>query len=397
VGANRRILLANSVYHLMNDAAVTVMAGQITVLRRDLVFGDIDTGFLTAIALLVTVAAQIAFGHMADRRDPSRFLPVGIAYLGIASMAIAGAATFPVFIALVALSRVGAGFYHPVGISWIGRAFAGRDLDRAMGFQSSFGDAGVILGMGSGAVLGSAFGWQIPFLVWGALNLLAVGLGLYLVRNQRSPPGEAAPRRVGYRAILRDVRYWLLPIAIGGATFNVISTFGPPLVQRKFLQSDAVAGVSIALWILAGTIAAFYFGRLSARFGRYRTLLAAYLSLTVASLAVATLPLGFALAALWTLGSTLFVTYPATFSFISEASHVRLQGAAFGVIFGFQLLGGAAAVTLAGVLAEAFGPNPSAPFLLVAALCGVGFLYLLAIRRKAATERAESAVAAPQL
>jgi MFS family permease len=201
---------------------------------------------------------------------------------------------------------------------------------------------------------------------------------------------------VGYRAILRDVRYWLLPIAIGGATFNVISTFGPPLVQRKFLQSDAVAGVSIALWILAGSIAAFYFGRLSARFGRYRTLLAAYLSLTVASLAVATLPLGFALAALWTLGSTLFVTYPATFSFISEASHVRLQGAAFGVIFGFQLLGGAAAVTLAGVLAEAFGPNPSAPFLLVAALCGVGFLYLLAIRRKAATERAESAVAAPQ-
>lgn len=394
---DRRILLANSVYHLTNDAAVTVMAGQITVLRRELAFADIETGLLTAIALLVTVGAQIAFGHMADRRDPSRFLPIGIAYLGIASMAIAGATSFPLFVALVALSRIGAGFYHPVGISWIGRAFSGRELDRAMGFQSSFGDAGVILGMGSGALLGSAFGWQVPFVLWGVLNLAAVGLGLYLVRGRGSPPRDAARARVAYGSILRDVRYWLLPIAIGGATFNVISTFGPSLVQRKFLQSDAFAGVSIALWILAGSVAAFYFGRLSARFGRYRSLLAAYLSLTVASLAVATLPFEFALPALWTLGSALFITYPATFSFISEASHVRLQGAAFGVIFGFQLVGGAAAVTLAGVLAEAFGPNPSAPFLLVAALCGVGFLYLLAIRRKAGTGNPAPSMVAPQL
>lgn len=395
MAADRRILLANSVYHLTNDAAVTVMAGQITVLRRDLSFGDIDTGLLTAVALLVTVAAQIAFGHMADRRDPSRFLPVGIAYVGIASMAIAGAGTFPVFIALVALSRVGAGFYHPVGISWVGRAFAGRDLDRAMGFQSSFGDAGVILGMGTGAVLGSALGWQVPFVVWGILNLLAVGLGLFLVRPRGRPSPQPTPRRVEYRAILRDARYWLLPIAIGGAAFNVISIFGPVLVRTKFLQSDAFAGVSIALWILAGSVAAFYFGRLSARFGRYRSLLAAYLCLTVASALAATLPMEAALAALWTLGSALFITYPATFSFISEASHVRLQGAAFGVIFGFQLVGGAAAVYLAGVLAQAY--DPSVPFLFVAGLCGVCFLYLLIVRPKAGNLGSAPATRAPQL
>ena len=177
----------------------------------------------------------------------------------------------------------------------------------------------------------------------------------------------------------------------------MISTFGPSLVRYKFLQSDAVAGGSIAMWILAGSIAAFYFGRLSARFGRYRTLLVAYLSLTGASLAVATLPIEFALPALWTLGSALFVTYPATFSFISEASHARLQGAAFGIIFGFQLGGGAAGVLLAGFLAGAFGANPSAPFFLVAGLCGIGFLYLVALRRKASPERPLPAVAIPQL
>src|SRR3989442_1863224 len=75
VAADRRILLANSVYHLTNDAAVTVMAGQITVLKAHFSIGYFDVGLLTGIALLVTVVAQVVFRHMADRRGPSRFRP----------------------------------------------------------------------------------------------------------------------------------------------------------------------------------------------------------------------------------------------------------------------------------------------------------------------------------
>ena len=393
VAADRRVLLANSVYHLTNDAAVTVMAGQITVLKSHFSIGYFDVGLLTGVALLVTVVAQIVFGRMADRRDPSRFLPIGIAFLGIASMAVTTAWSFLPFLALVAVSRIGAGFYHPVGIGWVGRAFAGADLDRAMGFQSAFGDVGVILGMGSGALLGSAVGWQAPFILWGALNLVAVPLGIWLVRGRRSPPVEP-PEPVDYRQVLHDLRYWMLPIALGGAAFNIISTFGPILMHDGYALPDAVAGVAIALWILAGSIAAFYFGRLSARFGRYRSLLAAYLSLTITGLVASSLGLLPSLAALWTLGSALFITYPATFSFISEASHTKVQGAAFGVIFGFQLLGGTLGVLTAGTLAGLLN-SPSAPFLLVALFCGAGFVYLLAIRSRVTGGESRDASVSP--
>ena len=377
---DRRVLLANSVYHMTNDAAVTVMAGQITVLKSHFSIGYFDVGLLTGTALLVTVLAQLVFGRMGDRRDPSRFLPIGIAFLGIASMAVTTAWSFLPFLALVAVSRIGAGFYHPVGIGWVGRAFAGADLDRAMGFQSAFGDVGVILGMGTGAVLGSEVGWQAPFLLWGALNLAAIALGLWLVRGRRSPPVEP-PARVDYREVLRGVRYWMLPIALGGAAFNIISTFGPILMHDGYGLPDGVSGVAIALWILVGSIAAFSFGRLSARFGRYRSLLAAYLALAVTGLIASSLGLVPSLAALWTLGSALFVTYPATFSFISEASRTRVQGAAFGVIFGFQLLGGTLGVLAAGALAALLN-SPSVPFLLVGLFSGAGFVYLLAIRSR---------------
>ena len=33
MAADRRVLIANSIYHLTNDAADTVMAGEITVLQ----------------------------------------------------------------------------------------------------------------------------------------------------------------------------------------------------------------------------------------------------------------------------------------------------------------------------------------------------------------------------
>ena len=97
------------------------------------------------------------------------------------------------------------------------------------------------------------------------------------------------------------------------------------------------------------------------------------------------------LVVMWTLGSALFLTYPALFSFVSESSHRRLQGAAFGLVFGFQLVGGAIGVYLAGVLANAFGSNAatqtSIPFLFAGSLGLAGFIALLAARPRVANAR----------
>src|SRR5947208_1319059 len=129
-----------------------------------------------------------------------------------------------------------------------------------MGFQSAFGDSGVILGMASGAVLAVGIGWQYPFVLWGGVNLLAVAIGLALARGRSSPPppGQALARN--YLEVLRDVRLWLLPLAVGGAVFNIFSFFGPLLLYGKFGVPKDLAGVAVALWILAGIMAAAFAG-----------------------------------------------------------------------------------------------------------------------------------------
>jgi len=68
-----------------------------------------------------------------------------------------------------------------------------------------------------------------------------------------------------------------------------------------------------------------------------------------------------------------------------------LQGAAFGLVFGFQLVGGAIGVYLAGVLANAFGSDAatqtSIPFLFAGSLGLAGFVALLAARPRVANAR----------
>lgn len=382
---DRRVLFANSLYHLTNDGASTVIAGQITLLQSAFAFGPLETGLLSGSALLVTALFQIVFGAMSDRRDPTRLLPVGIVVLGLGTALVALSTNFWMLLAIVSLSRIGASFYHPVGIAWIGREFRGPELDRSMGFQSAFGDTGVILGMATTAVIAVALGWQVPFLLWGGVNLGAAVLGLYLVRNYRPPPRETPPRRLDYRSMLRDVRLWLFPLALGGAAFTIFTTFGPLLLHHKYGFDATVSEVAIAIWIIAGAFAAFYFGRLSRRFGRLRTLTAAYAFIAVACLAsVASESVGIVLGLFWTLGSAVFITYPALFSFVAESSHERLQGAAFGVIFGFQLLGGSLGSFAAGSLAATFRSvgdlESTAPFYLLGVLAVVGFVYLWVIR-----------------
>lgn len=139
--------------------------------------------------------------------------------------------------------------------------------------------------------------------------------------------------------------------------------------------------------LLVGTVAALSFGRLSRRFGRFPLTVFAYAAVGVACLAAAVLEdLVLLLVAVWGLGAAIFLTYPAIFAFTSESIHRHLQGAAFGLVFFFQLAGGAVGSLAAGSIAELFiGQGDlalTAPFWLSAVLSLLTAGYLLAVRKR---------------
>ncbi len=403
MAGDARVLLVNSLYHLTNDGATQILSGQIAILAGVFTFGPFLTGVLGGTGLLVNAIFQVLTGIMSDRRDPSRFLPIGILIVGVASLLVALATSFWALLLFVSILRLGASFYHPVGMSWIGRVYPPEQIDRSMGFQSGFGDLGEVLGTATGAFFGVAVGWYWAFVIWGIANLAAVAAGLLLVRGHPSPPVTQAPTplRDVWRS-LGDVKLWLLPLAAGSVGYNVIALFGPLLLHKVYLVDAGVAGFVIAIWLGVGTVVAWSFGITSRLFGRYRLTLFAYLAVAAACLSSALLTNPWAIAAVTcTVGAGLFLTYPALFAFASGASHRRLQGAAFGFVFFFQLLGGAVGSFVAGVLSDLNASNPvvqyTAPFWFAAVVSLATAVYLVALRPSVAAQTdAAAASGAPK-
>ena len=141
----------NSLYHMTNDGAVQVLSGQIAILTGVFAFGPFETGILGGTSLLVNAVVQMLTGVMSDRRDPSRFLPIGILIVGVSCFLVAAATSFWALLLFVSLLRVGASFYHPVGMSWIGRSFPPRERGRSLGFRSALGYLGEDRGQPTGA------------------------------------------------------------------------------------------------------------------------------------------------------------------------------------------------------------------------------------------------------
>lgn len=386
---DRRVLLVNSLYHLTNDGAVQVLSGQIAVLTAVFAFGPFETGILGGTALFVNAMFQVLTGVMSDRRDPSKFLPIGILIVGVASLLVAVATSFWALLLFVSLLRVGASFYHPVGMSWIGRVYPSEELDRSMGFQSGFGDFGEVLGTATGALFGFAAGWYWAFVIWGIVNLAAVAVGVSMVRGHPSPPVTTA--RVTASEFVRslwDVRLWLIPLAIGSVSYNVIALFGPQLLSSVYHVDGRLAGFVVAVWLLIGTVVALTFGRTSRLFGRFNLTVFAYVSIGLACLGTALLTNAtLIVVVMCTLGAGIFLTYPALFAFASAASHRRLQGAAFGFVFFFQLLGGSVGLFLAGFVSDVYATDPvltyTAPFWFAAAVSLATALYLVLFRGRA--------------
>lgn len=376
VPSKRLALVAIGLYHATNDGTVVAVAALFPILLAEGLIGSFtEVGLLMAVALVVTIVFQILFGAWSDRASARLLLPAGMVLLGLASLVTALADRFAFLLAMVAVARVGASVYHPVGISWVGKEYK-DELDDAMGSQSAFGDAGVILAFASSGFLGIHVGWQAPFLIWGFLALGVAPVGYLLTGALAGRPAVRSRPSASWPTILRRVALWIVPLSIGGAAYVITISFGNSFLVARLGFTADVADLVIALWIGAGVVAASLFGRISRLVGRFRALTGAFLLIAVSSLVISLAPPPVLLLPTFVVfGVALFVTYPALFAFISESTEVEIEGATFGVVFGFQLVGGALAGYGAGVLADALGIHT--PFLLLMVL-GLGTFVLLA-------------------
>ena len=381
-GKDRRLLFVISYHHACNDGALIALVALLPILVEEMDLSYTEIGVL-GLGMLITVVIQLVIGRLTDRAFSKYLLEIGAAMMAASFVLVLFVSDFVGLFAAVVFMRVGASFYHPVGISWITREYAGPYMDTALGIQSGIGNFGVIASLATSGFLGEAFGWKAPCVVWIALNLVAVASGLAVTRRYSHEASRADGRdRIAVRQTMSKIGHFMLPVAAGGALYSVTTYFGPVNLTTMHGWGAGEADLLFALWLAVGTVSSYYYGAIRARFGRGAVVSAGFAGSVLAMICMY-------ITSEWTLlvpvlmiyGALLFLTYPALFAIVSERTSTGERGTAFGAVFASQQ-GGAAALTYASwIVADEFA-DLSAAYPVMALYALVALIFFIIWQRR---------------
>lgn len=379
---DKRLLWVISYHHACNDGTLMALVAVLPILIDEMSLSYSEVGIL-GFGLLITVVVQFFVGKASDRHFSRYMLEVGAALMAASFLLIPFVSDFVGLFVVVIAMRVGASFYHPIGVSWITKEYQGPYLDTALGIQSGVGNLGVILALGSSGFLGEYFGWKAPCILWAFVNLVAVAMGLALTKGYRAS-GDHVPheRTAPVTATFKKIAGIVLPVATGGAVYQVTTYFGPINLTQMHGWSTGDADLMFATWIGVGTITSYFFGRISERYGRVNVLVVGYIIGFIAAVLLAFVSTWYLiLPTLVVFGATFFLTYPALFGVATKSTNASERGTAFGIIFGCQLGGGAVVVAGCGVISDFFD-DPSYSFLVMGILSVASVAALVTLIRE---------------
>ena len=386
-GKKRRLLGSIALHHACNDASTIVLPMIFPVLLKQklLIHSYSDIGNMVLVGLVIAVLFQAFVGQFAKTRHSRYYLAIDAILVGTSLILMTLSTSYWMLVVFFIGVRMGTSIYHPVGISWIAHIFSGKDLDRAMGFQSAFGNIGVLLAFASTGFLAQHYGWQAPLFLWGAINIIAVAIGLYLSRNaygkgeiEQQIEDEKEP--LSWTKAFHGIKSFIPIMILGGLAWGITVNYAPSLLNHRLGVPMSATGMIMGCWMAAGTLSAFMYGRVSARLGRARTLVYAYIVITVVALVFGlgrSVPL--AIGAFAIFGMALFSTYPASLSFIGSSVEPRNRTAAFSLASNIMIIGNSIFSFVSGRISDSYGIN--APFLLLGGMTIIVLAYLVIMIR----------------
>ncbi len=382
--SSNRILYLVSLNHATNDGSVYLLSSLFPIVLALFNISVFQVGIIVALGYLVNILFQPVVGHYSEGRNPGRLLAIGISIVTVSVISFVFATGFLSLLASVILLRSGSSFFHPVGISTISKSYGGPRLQRSMGFQSAFGNIGVLLVFLTSAPLYLALGWRATFIVFAIWTLADVVLTLTFLRGRHSAGSDDPQTPSISKPQTRRMipLFFVLAAFISGGTYAVILNFA-----NIFLGTRAHLDVSQANLIVSSFIAFASLGAIatggstrfvtggSTRFVPTNVLLAISYLVAACSVAAFTLLSGNAILATITLlatGFSISATYPLTYTELSRylGSIGQQSGRSFGVLSSGQTIGASILGLASGYVSQFFSLEVS--FASVAMLALVG-------------------------
>jgi MFS family permease len=341
--------------------------------------------------LLVYAALQFPSGLLSDRFSPVLVIAAGSALAIVGALAIALDGPFVVLVGAMVTIGAGTGPLKTVGLQVLSRTYP-TQTGRVFGVFDTFGTLGgaaapaaVVLFAGSPAVLGA--GWRTTFLLAGL-----AGLGVtatFLARVPGRLPDDEGPtgadRSVQIRAygtLFREWRFsaFVLVTCLFSFAFNAALAFLPLYFSREAGLGPTTASLLYSA-LFAVSFVQLLTGEISDRTG---TLLVIALALALATVGLGSIILLSGVAGPLVLGGAVVCFglgahgyRPVRGSYLVSVIPDSVAGGSLGAVRTIQMVAGASAPALVGILSETAGLRPAFTLLAVALLVATALSVLL--------------------
>ena len=362
--------------HGAHDTFFSYLPTILPLLIQNLSLSTAQAGLLSACSQIPNLL-QPLIGHLADRRDLKILVILAPALSGALITLIGVAPSFGVTALLLVLAGFSTAGFHAIAPAMVG-ARSGHKVGRGMGFFMVGGE----LGFGIGplvvvAAIGALTLRGLPWLM--TLGMLASVILYFRLKNTSTVRKVENAASLPARQALLEMRGLMLPIMgiiIITAFLNAnIVNYLPTFMSREGV-SFSLAGASLAIVELSGTVGVLMMGLFSDRIGQRKIAL-------LGTLASVVFALGFLLARGWVqmlmlvgVGMTAFVSNPAFLAMIQrQFKHNR--SLANGVYMSGSFILRSLVVVAVGLLADRFGMRPVFAGSALAALLAIPLILLL--------------------
>ncbi len=374
-------LAANCAAHMTEHLFNGVIAVILPLITASLGLSLAQAGALASARTLLAGVASFPSGFFADlasRRNIS--LGVCVALIGLASLGLSAAWSFPVLLVFMGFGGFGSGWFHPQSLAILSAKYRDRRAF-ALGVHDSSANLGEVVGPLAIGILLNFFDWRQTLQIW-AIPGLIIGIVYAIIGAE----GDwAVPRARDYRrAVWEDLLKSKIVFALVAVSTlramgqTALASFLPLYLVLHLKLSAAVAGALMSILFLFAGLAPAFVGWISDRFG-HKLLIVVFSMLSVVTIvAIPYLGSGFMLGVgLGALGSLLWALRPVIVSAAMSAAPQHLSGSIVAFIYGANMGVSFVAPIMAGLVADRYGLPIAINAIAIFPLLAAGICFLI--------------------
>ena len=379
-----------STCHTLNHLQYSVTSVIFPVVMKELGFGLLQLGVISAISSFVGQGLQVIYGFITGMFKRTAILGAGNVIVGITAMLQYFVGSYPQLLAARVIIDAGSSPQHPLGSSILSRYYP-KARGWALTFHHSAGSLGSFIGPALASLALLYMGWRTAFVVFGTFSL-AMGLTLFLLRDYTSDSEETDAKKNilkanvnAYLLCLKNrkiiITSLVLMVGAAGRGTGVNATYLVPFFMEHFNVTASTGGMLLTVMMGAGLVGPLAIAWLSDRSGK-RTFITQVTLLLSAIMTVwlvqhpSLSPLFYLNLVLY--GAVVQARGSLTQTMIGDFASPELTDAAFSIYYFVGFISGPIWTLIIGYMMEHYGFAPA--FYVAAGTYIAGMLLLLFVK-----------------